>query len=538
MSKNIEFRSIIEAEIPRQPLPPRARARVEETYRLLGAQRSAPKHHFRKGLMISLSSVAACFLLLFGTNAAFPAFAEGLPVVGQWFRDMNSRSTYEKTLLQGKTIEGTYVADYGTETINAVSESGNYKMTIEDGFCDGENVTFSMRMELPKEEAEPIEYALPRSLSLSVNGEDAGLEVNDIILFPDGGDGRLIGAVTTALPQSVADGEALQISCSMSDFGGKDTSNKDFTPCIPMGASFSLDFSLTANLSQNKAFSCDVEDNGIKLLNLDARPTITRLKAVMPGTVSYDGDSVLLLENGTKLHLNRAKSADNTADNTTASTIEEFLADEHAEIDLSFDGIPADTKKLIFRQYNNAMHEKVLAEFTLDLENCTAETSKTYEEDGVLALNGPFDYDFLHSEGALEGKNEYNESKAVNGLQISNLYWDSHDHGVSLHVYQTSAPYREIKAEVLNTQGNVVAEKVSENSSVCNSSCKTWYFDENYEGWNRILEFGEEPHYAYNFYTVSDYLPAFGEVLTVRITDNQTGEVLATKDLTMNEKSQ
>lgn len=534
MRKNIEFRSTIEAEIPRQPLPPRARVRVEETYRLLGTQRSAPKHRFRKGLVVSLSSVAACFLLLFGTNAAFPAFAEGLPVVGQWFRDMNSRSTYEKTLLQGKTIEGTYVAEYGTETINAVSESGNYKMTIEDGFCDGENVTFSMRMELPKEEAEPIEYALPRSLSLSVNGEDAELKINDIILFPDGGNGTFIGAVTTALPQSVEDGEALQFSCSMSDFGGKDIRNEDFEPCISMDATFSLDFSLTANLSRNKAFSCDVEDNGIKLLNLDARPTITRLKAVMPGTVSYDGDSVLLLENGTKLHLNRAKSADNTLDNTTASTIEEFLADESAEIDLSFDGIPADTKKLIFRQYNNAKHEKVLAEFTLDLENCTAKVSKTYEEDGVLALNGPFDYDYLYCEGALDRKNEYNESEAVNGLQINDLCWDSRSGGMNLYVYQTSAPYREIKAEILNAQGDVVAAKVSENSSVCNSSCKTWYFDENYEGWNRMLE----PHYAYNFYTVSDYLPAFGEVLTVRIVDNQTGEVLVTKELTMNEKCQ
>lgn len=537
MSKNTEFRSIIEAEIPRQPLPPRARARVEETYRLLGAQRSAPKHRFRKAWMISLSSAAACCLLLFGTNAAFPAFAEGLPVVGQWFRDMNSHSTYQKTLRLGKTVEGTYVADYGTEPIGAVSESGSYKMTIEDGFCDGENVTFSMRMELPKEEVEPIEYALPRSLSLSVNGEDMGLKVNDIILCPDG-NGALIGAVTAALPQSVEDGEILRFSCSMSDFGGKDTSNADFEPCIPMDASFSLDFSLTANLSYNKAFSCSTEDNGIQLLNVEARPTVTRLKAVMPGEVSYNGDSVLLLENGTKLHLNRAKSSDDTADNTSAATIEEFLADENAEIKLNFDGIPVDTKKLIFRQYNSAMHEKVLAEFTLDLENCTAEASRTYEEDGVLALNGPFDYHFLFSEGALDGKNEYNESEAVNGLQISGLYWDSRDNGVSLSVYQTSAPYREIKAEILNASGDVVAEKVSENSSVCNSSLKTWYYNENCKGWNMALELGKEPHYGYNFYTVSDYLPAFGEVLTVRITDNQTGEVLVTKDVTMNEKSQ
>lgn len=297
-----------------------------------------------------------------------------------------------------------------------------------------------------------------------------------------------------------------------------------------MDAAFDLAFSMTADTSENHAFSCETEDNGAKLLKVDSTPVRTKLTVVKPywgdDKNCTQGNPALYLEDGTRLDFNLGYTGDHGYD---------AWAQEEQTADIYFDGIPAGTEKAIFRFYKDDYSmDEVLAEFTIDLVNGTAVPSATYTEDGPLVLDSPFDYKYLDSN--YEG---YSENKAVNGFVISRLFYSSRDAYFIANLYKTYGDYREVKVEVLNAQGTVVASGVSEYNTAV-SDVNT-YWDKTSPNWDMYAEeHGKDK--APNTYKITmvseNYQPAFGEVLTVRITDNQTGEVLATKDLTMNEKSQ
>lgn len=479
---------------------------------------------FLKKTAYAVSGLAAAFLLLFGTNAAFPAFAEGLPVVGKLFQSINRHDVFQ-TAIQGKTIQGTNVASYGAQKINAVSESGAYTMTVEEGLCDGQNLILALRMEVPQEEAEPMEYILPCELSLSANGADTGLGLNDVALFPSV-DGGFVGTVTAALPQPAENGEKLEISFHMGDFGAKDKANKDFKPCIPMSADFTLDFDVTADLSGNRSFSCQAEDNGVKLLRVESLPTATRLTVAMPGREYVDGDNVLLLESGKSLHFNRRESTDITE--------EIYESKEDVELTLSFDGVPAETEKAVFRHYKDSAHSTVLAESTLDLANGTAAVSHTYEEDGPLNPDSPFNYfDYRF----LTGGSEQVGTELESGFTAGRLLYDANEATFTITVEKAQGEYREIKVEVLNAEGTVVASDVSEYNTAT-SGAKT-YWDETTPHWESYCaNIGENAPNLYEITTPSlDYLPAYGEILTVRVTDTQTGEELTSREIAMTRRS-
>ncbi len=520
-----DFIKTLEKAVPYHPLSPKAKECFEETYRILGPKQEGPKRHHRVWIT-ALSAVAACFLLLFGTNAAFPAFAEELPLIGGFFQGLNQRNDFQRAAVRGKTAQGTNTGELA-QPISAGEQSGSYAMNVESAFCDGQILTVFLTMTMPEETAKPVEYALAETSEATVNGVSAShVDGSNRLFWPTKNPGEFVATLLYSLPEPAENGETLQVQLKMADFSGKDTAVSDYRdhPLPLDGAAFELTFTADVQTDFNRDFDCQAEDKGFVLHHVEASPVRTRLNLTVPAS-SRGTEPYLYLMDGTRRNFNLSYSDE-------VGGFYGFPNHDSFTADLYFDGLPAGTQQAVLRLYSDN-YDEVLAEFTLDLESGTAQTSATYEQDGVLALDGPYDYMYLECEGTNGGRLVYNESEAVNGFQISSLSWYAPDGGVQIGVYHTSAPYREIKAEVLNAQGDVVAEKVSENSSVCNSSLKTWYFDENCEAWNR----GEgESHYSYHFYTTSNYLPACGEALTVRITDAQTGEELATKDLLMNEK--
>ena len=57
---------------------------------MLGVQQEAPvKKRRHKGLWVTATAACLCCGMLFGVNAAFPAFAESLPLVGGFFESFN-----------------------------------------------------------------------------------------------------------------------------------------------------------------------------------------------------------------------------------------------------------------------------------------------------------------------------------------------------------------------------------------------------------------------------------------------------------------
>lgn len=514
--------------IPRVPLSEKAEERFEQTYRLLGAQDSPKKSHNRTWIS-SLSAAAACFLLLFGTNAAFPAFAEGLPVLGRFFQHIN-HTAYQKALSGTKTRQGTYADDYA-QPVNVSAQSGNYSLSVEKYFCDGESLMVYLRMTMPEEEAPTIEYLLAEEFDVTINS----VSVSQVskkkwgLFYPAEKPGEFDSAVLFQLPEHVKDKEHQRVIIKMADFGGKDVSAKEYanSPILLKGAAFELAFDAAADTSGNTEFDCSAEDGGIILNYAKFTPICSSLNVTVPaGKVTNPN---LYLMDGTRLPYNSSdENYQHMADKAGFTT------------DAIFDSVPSGTEQVILRIEQSLNHDptaEILAEFTIDLKNGIATPSRIWEESGVLAKDGPFDYSSLQNYVPEEGKPEgyvwYDETQTENDLLIGNISYGSEHSMFSLGVYHTISPYREIKAEILNTDGDVVAEGLSNDSSLCNNAYKTWYFNEKCSYWDMRIQNDIPVNYEYNFALSSEYHPAFKETLTIRLSDPETGEILTTADRTM-----
>lgn len=510
--------------VPRSPLSDRAEERIEETYRLLGAQEKPRKSH-KRAWISSLSAVAVCFLLLFGTNAAFPAFAEGLPIIGGFFQRINS--SYSEAFSSAKTKQGTHAGDYA-QPMNVSVESGKYHMNVESAFCDGRLLTFPVRITAPVETVKNLEYTFPENLSATVNGAEAEIvEQSSGNFQPTENPGELLGVMLFLLPEAVDNGTELSVSLALSDFRGKDIAVKSSKnlPIIFEGTDFRLDFTVTADTGSNVEFDCHVEDNDVTLNRVEITPIRSHLDIHMFASVITP---VFYLPNGIPLSHNSNCDTE-TEDYATGFTKEIF-----------FDGVPSGTEQVILRIEQSLNHDpnaEILAEFTIDLKNGTATPSRTWEEDGVLTKDGPFDYSSLQSYIVEEGKPEeyvwYDETQTENDLLIGNINYFAEPSLFTLGVYHAISPYREIKAEILNADGDVVAEGLSSDNSLCNSAYRSSYFNEKCSYWDMRVQNGTLVNYEYNIVLSSEYRPAFGETLTIRVSDPETGEIITTADRTM-----
>ena len=81
----------------------------------------------KKAGVMAASFILASIVLL-GINTAFPAFAEGLPLIGEAFRRINSLGA------NAATYDGLVRA------VGVNGENGQYQVTVTEAYCDGEYV--------------------------------------------------------------------------------------------------------------------------------------------------------------------------------------------------------------------------------------------------------------------------------------------------------------------------------------------------------------------------------------------------------------
>lgn len=524
MKNRAEIPVEIRNTVPRVPLSQEAETRFQETYALL--EERQPVQNRKKAWAVSLSAVCAALALFFGVGFAFPAFAEGLPIIGGFFQRINS--SYSEAFVSAKTKQGTHAGEFA-QPVNMSVESGEYLINVESAFCDGRLLTFPVRITAPVETVKDLEYAFPENLSATVNGAEAEIvKYGGGTFQPTENPGELLGAMLFLLPETVDNGTELSVSLALSNFRGKDIavkSSKDL-PIIFEGTDFRLDFTVTADTSFNVEFDCHVEDNDTTLNRVEITPIRSHLDIHMFASIITP---VLYLPNGTTLSHNLRCDTE-TGDYITGFTKEIF-----------FDGVPMGTDKVILRIEQSLNHDptaEILAEFTIDLKNGTATSSRTWEEDGVLTKDGSFDYSYLQNYIVEEGKPEgyvwYDETQTENDLLIGNIDYKAEASMFSVGVYHAISPYREIKAEILNADGDVVAEGLSSDNSLCNNAYKSSYFNEKCSYWDSRLQNNPTgTHYEYGIALTSEYRPAFGETLTIRVSDPETGEILTTADRTM-----
>ncbi len=523
--KDHAFLEQLQQELPRRTLSEKATQRFEDTYRMLGVQQEAPvRKHRHKGLWVTATTVCLCCGLMFGVNAAFPAFAESLPGVGKFFQAMNGTFSTNS----GKDLPvGTYLETYPVvEDVNVTATAGEYTLEVQQAFCDGEILTFSLDLSMPAENAEPYSWVVtPYAGDQNENPNKAVVTINGTNYTPDGesalfaqGDGHFVGSMAFHLNETVESGQDVSVSISFPELDGRLAINQGENgeiEFLPLSTNLTTSFTVPVNTEENFAFSCSVEDNGFQVTNVEATPMKTSISVSMPQMGYIDGQGgegipALYTSNGDELSFASTESMEQGYDPFSGNSQDAILL---------FDGAPQGTDQLVLRFYQDYSEEKVLAEFTIDLANRTVTPSTTYQDGGMLDINGPFHYDVI-SGGPTEG------IQFTNGLGVARINYIRWDNLLNCTI-QTQGDYRDIHVTLTNAAGAEVASGDSQNVEY--SLATSTYFSPADE---------DTPTAFYTIQLIGEqgsYLPAQGETLTVTVTDTATGQELVRQDVVMTE---
>lgn len=523
--KDHAFLEQLQQELPRRTLSEKATQRFEDTYRMLGVQQEVPirrRHH--KALWVTVTAACLCCGLMFGVNAAFPAFAESLPGVGKFFQAVNGSF---RTVDASKTAHGANVGTYDVQDVHVTATSGDYTMEILEAFSDGKNLTFSVDVTAASEIWERYEWlSVGSNLNgettiLTVNGENVETTFNTILKRSE--DNHYVGAVSLALPEPVEDGSQLDVTISVSQLTAPD--KYTYEGYVYVDVALDAAFTVTTDTSGNKNFAVTASDAGVEILNVDASATQTLITTNIPQWYDTNFQAILYTMDGTELRYS-TPTTPRPEDATTAV--------------LTFDGAPAGTQQLVLRYYDDEkgmdLRDKVKAEFTIDLENGTATTSSTYDDGGTLDLNSPFHYKYLDA-------NEFpameKDSDFTNGLGVTAVHY-AKDGGWDVSLL-TNQDYREILVEAYTASGELIGSTVSEYGT--EEGQTNWFWDENSPWWggNQSPKDGSGgyPYYAYrvSLDCPQPYLPAINETITIVVKDNASGEELLRQEALMDRHS-
>lgn len=510
--KNRAYPEQLQREVPRRALTDNATQRFEDTYQILGVQQEAPVKKRHRALWATVTAVCLCCGLLFGANAAFPAFAESLPVVGKFFETLNSSF---RNINSSKAAYGTNVGTYDTQAIHVGASSSDYSMEVLEAFSDGKNLVFTMDVTTTSELWDRYDWV---GVGSNPNGETTTLTVNGTPVetsfsttLEQGETDHYTGAVSFPLPEAVEDGTALDVKLSITQLTFPDKTTRE--GYVYVDVDWNSAFQVTADTRGNRAFAATASDAGVEILNVDATATQTLITTNIPDWYDTNFHPVLYTTDGTELRYS-TPATPLTAEATTTV--------------LPFDGAPAGTSQLVLRYYDDeggmCLQDKVKAEFTIDLTDGTAVTSSTYDDGGVLDLDSPFHYDAISWGDADEpfaGQNAQMELRSVTYRKWESLF---------LMSIATPYEYREIESSIYTSDGTLLGSSVSVKKAP--DGMGNGFFDEDVYFW----EASEDPVRCYDLQFSSAYVPVCGEELTVVITDTATGEELLRETVSLTQR--
>ncbi len=371
-----------------------------------GARVKKGKPSFGRGLRLGTIGVAAVFLLLFGVNAAFPAFAESIPGLGSIF-----------TLLNGRGEIGSQIGTYEAliEQVNtkaaAAADSG-YGLTVSEAFCDGKYLYTALRFSCPEEAEQYEKLALAHTasrdtgeveqeLTVKINGTEAKV----LSALEDGqsiSKGQCAMALVAALPEEAAAGERLEVSLRVGAlygcYPGYQYVNGPEDDIIPTG--FTADYSVGVDLSANRDRELFAEDNGVRLYRIASTPGYALVELELP---FWGRESDTLLSDNRAIigQVYLYDEAGNQLRGSSALSDYDFNNEEECGSIRGtwvFDGPPAENQKLTLRVLEYGLdrapqderrQEKpgLFAEFTIDPVRGTAAASQSYQQEGYRWLD-------------------------------------------------------------------------------------------------------------------------------------------------------
>lgn len=518
MAEKKQFQKDVFTYFSKEPVPPEIHSRLLQTCQTI---QNIPQHQTgrprRNWLTLPLASAAALFILLCGTNAINPAFAEDIPLIGRVFQMYN----------ENKTRVGSYVGTYEGATKHdsqaAAKDSQGSSLTLEYSYCDGIYLHLAFSMEgMASNTLKDISY-----ISAKVTADVKGGEQTeaDLLLYPESS--KLVGGVSLPLHEKVEENCTLDVDYEVSQLTqySQDESNWEFLP-----GSFKGSASVTVTTDQNQTKDISNKAGTVQIHSIELTPSSTVIHYTIPfwGFSSYTVDFPrLYLADGTPVAYNLNESV--------IPSPEEIPRDaETISGSACFDGLPNGTKTVILRFMEQDMdpgtvHEsedenaeiRVLEEVTIDLTAEVAVPSKTYLNAGMRSADDylsnfsnifwmmPFDDPDMIQMGQSSWKNIV----TIPGLfQNGNSLWMLRYDGAFTVEFVTDghAPERDLQVNVCDSNGTKVATGYLSHDS----AERTRAGGDEYFNWKTQL------------LTMNGYTPKLLDHLTVTLIDPDTGNVV------------
>ena len=263
-------------------------------YLMRGAQQDAREkprrqHPALRRFGVAAGAVAAVMVLLVGTNITFPAFAEGLPLVGSIFQYINDKGRLPaENLNAARSSISAYAVDVSQEDGSTVTVPGEnpFERTVtaqlKEVYYDGGFVFAGIEFQLKTDAEQLLAYC-----DVFLNGElqkeenaDGFFDSSDFSLTKLS-NGRYVTQKAFRVPDALQGADSVQVDLR---FGGIYDYNGGIS-AINNPAGFTLSFDAQKQEVPTKVISCDgIEMNGVRLVSATANPVVTYLQLEYPET--------------------------------------------------------------------------------------------------------------------------------------------------------------------------------------------------------------------------------------------------------------
>jgi len=321
-----------------------------------------------------LGAMAAAFVfavaILFSINAAFPAFAESLPLIGEVFRRLNSLGS------NAPSYDG-LIQSMGEE-----DENNEYKAMVTEAYCDGGYVFFAMRL-LPKDTKllkmetlytkEVVEGQDAPGWNVTLNGESKGY---DLPVFTRKGSYFESNPIKAYLPDDMDVSGPIHVEAFIGNLCGRTGGDEQ----VVSTGQVCLRFDVTVNTGYNQQETVqDVAIDGLQLQGWKCSPSKLSVALAYP-YFDMAGVSVnARTEDGVDLGEDLREWGDFGDGRYTFG--------DTAVQECTFVGPPDGTKRVIVTVYTELPGEReagsgVFGEFTVDFETGNVMVTENYLEQG------------------------------------------------------------------------------------------------------------------------------------------------------------
>ncbi len=490
--------------------------RLQELYRELPDELPMKRRNFLRILRPYITSAAACaaaLALVLGVNAAFPAFAEGLPLVGGIFRQLNAGRHYsfqneEKTARQVQALaEPTEGEPVCVPAANLLEKP--VEVSVGESYYDGVFLYVGLSMKTDCRDELLVESGENRDISINgkemvLRDENGGwlryaqgfvpMDMNGLGNWYLSEDGSFLSQKAFCLPEELWGEETLHLEISLKGI------------CNEQGDMLnSSSFVLPVELKKQEASvqeinTRDLEAGNVRLVKAVNSPAGSAY--ILEYGPEYQNPACgLAFENGSSLGILGDSFPETLSEGTTRITRVAGAVEK------------GETRKIVFSVLDKNGTDEYPAVFLLDFENGSASLGSSEDVKTIPSLIYQCGREALQS---FEGTHKI--AQAILKDQGSLL---------ALDVASTDETPRDLKIRF--SQGErVLREQVYEGSR-----------QENFENYQyREMPFAEGEAFDTSFNGYSLFASGMESIdpekpLTIRVTDAETGELLDEETISM-----